>query len=334
MILGGDKLVKKKKKFYKSYKFIFILVAIISIKIVNYKIPIFSASSKVEIEEPKYINCITVTDDSFLFNSGDVIVERDLDSYELKNLYSGHSESINDIVVYKDYVFSASDDKTIKVWDLKKGTIKETLEEHDSEVLKITAIDEKLVSCSSSGEIKIWDINSLKLLNSSKNTTLSNYHTAFLSVYKDRILSGFGLTTVNVLDINNAEILYDIKRKASKTQSYCGGIYKDKIVTTSKKSIEVSDYEKGEYLYSLEGMFFGLLNNLDEHNQRITCLDVNNGKVISGSEDSNIKVWDLDSGDLIRTLKGHSNTVKCLDMNDEYIVSASSDEIKIWKMPK
>ena len=57
-----------------------------------------------------------------------------------------------------------------------------------------------------------------------------------------------------------------------------------------------------------------------------------NERIISGSGDKTIKIWNRVSGECERTLSGHSNSVVsvCV-MGNERIISGSSDKtIKIW----
>ena len=57
-------------------------------------------------------------------------------------------------------------------------------------------------------------------------------------------------------------------------------------------------------------------------------------RLLSCSSDSNIKVWDLESGKCIQTLKGHTSAVKCGKVYDRNkLISCSDDEtIKIWDL--
>ena len=51
------------------------------------------------------------------------------------------------------------------------------------------------------------------------------------------------------------------------------------------------------------------------------------------SEDGTAKVWEIDTGDLLRSLKGHTNPVNCVnyDQQGKYVVTSSSDlTIKLW----
>ena len=63
------------------------------------------------------------------------------------------------------------------------------------------------------------------------------------------------------------------------------------------------------------------------------AITYDNSKIVSGSYDGIIKVWDLNTGKLLNTLKGHSDMVGSLAVtpDNNEIVSASSDStIRVW----
>lgn len=63
----------------------------------------------------------------------------------------------------------------------------------------------------------------------------------------------------------------------------------------------------------------------DMHLEGIYCLQFDEDKIISGSRDRSIKIWDMRTGECRRSLVGHSASVLCLQYDDRYIISGSSD---------
>ena len=47
-----------------------------------------------------------------------------------------------------------------------------------------------------------------------------------------------------------------------------------------------------------------LINTLNEHQDDVNSVSHDNKKIISGSDDHSIKIWDLETGNLINTLNG------------------------------
>uniref|UniRef100_A0A0M3K4G7 18S rRNA aminocarboxypropyltransferase n=1 Tax=Anisakis simplex TaxID=6269 RepID=A0A0M3K4G7_ANISI len=74
------------------------------------------------------------------------------------------------------------------------------------------------------------------------------------------------------------------------------------------------------------------------HENAVTCLRFDNERIVSGSVDRTIKMWDLRSGRCLQTLdwklsEGHTGVVRCLQVDAWRIVSAADDRtIKVWKL--
>ena len=67
------------------------------------------------------------------------------------------------------------------------------------------------------------------------------------------------------------------------------------------------------------------------HQDAIYCVQFDTYKVVSGSRDCTIKIWDITTGECLRTLKGHDRSVLCLQYDDRIIVSGSSDtRVMVW----
>ncbi len=72
------------------------------------------------------------------------------------------------------------------------------------------------------------------------------------------------------------------------------------------------------------------------HSKPVTELVVTpNGKtIISGSDDNTIKLWDIETGECLKTLKGHSGRIHSLaiTLDGKQIISGSLMETKIWDL--
>ncbi|GAA5918367.1 hypothetical protein JCM1841_002190 [Sporobolomyces salmonicolor] len=74
-------------------------------------------------------------------------------------------------------------------------------------------------------------------------------------------------------------------------------------------------------------------NWLEGHEDSVYCVQFDEKKVISGSRDKTIRIWDLASGTTTRTLTGHEGSVLCLQYDDQVLISGSSDSrILVWDL--
>jgi WD40 repeat protein len=64
----------------------------------------------------------------------------------------------------------------------------------------------------------------------------------------------------------------------------------------------------------------------------VYCLQFDRQKLVSGSRDNSIKVWDMGSGKCVRTIHGHDQSVLCLqyDLNNRLISGSSDAKIIEW----
>ncbi|WP_460201625.1 WD40 repeat domain-containing protein [Scytonema sp. NUACC21] len=75
----------------------------------------------------------------------------------------GHEDSVVAVAITPDgkYAVSASDDKTLKLWDLHSGSCVRTFAGHESSVASVAIIPDTghAVSVSNDKTLKLWDLN-------------------------------------------------------------------------------------------------------------------------------------------------------------------------------
>ena len=65
------------------------------------------------------------------------------------------------------------------------------------------------------------------------------------------------------------------------------------------------------------------------------CLSHDSKYIISGGLDKTIKIWNFESGILIKSLTGHDDVVDqvCISKDSKFIVSGSDDiTVKVWDL--
>ncbi|QIW94751.1 hypothetical protein AMS68_000269 [Peltaster fructicola] len=67
------------------------------------------------------------------------------------------------------------------------------------------------------------------------------------------------------------------------------------------------------------------------HTNGVMCLQFDDNILITGSYDSTAKVWDINTGQEIRTLKGHTSGIRCLQFDDTKLMTGSLDgTLRLW----
>ena len=82
----------------------------------------------------------------------------DLEGTPSATVLEGHSRQVYGIAVSTTRIFTGSDDKTIRVYDISTLTHTDTLSEHTGSVyhIALTKDEQHLVSCSGDDSLKVW----------------------------------------------------------------------------------------------------------------------------------------------------------------------------------
>ncbi|KAI1464523.1 sulfur controller 2 [Daldinia caldariorum] len=68
-----------------------------------------------------------------------------------------------------------------------------------------------------------------------------------------------------------------------------------------------------------------------QHTNGVTCLQFDDNMLATGSYDSTIKLWNIETGEVIRTLRGHTSGIRALQFDDRILVSGSLDgDLRVW----
>lgn len=225
-------------------------------------------------------------------------------------------------------LFSASDDGTIRLWDLARRTCVRQYTGHVGQVqsLKLLEVDE---SCDEDA-----DVPALKAVHVAENRA-----SACDSVYAADVC------TIVTHDGGPVSPTYSLERSISPSPS----LFTAQRGTRSKKpvlisgcldnTIKVWDIESGKTVKTLFG-----------HIEGVWAVAGDKLRLVSGSHDRTIKVgyslvfplgpkltfaiaqvWNLEEGKCTTTLFGHRGAVTCIALGEDKIISGSDDgDVRIW----
>jgi WD40 repeat protein len=223
-------------------------------------------------------------------------------------------------VLDNNHFATGSYDKTVKVWNLDTWRCEVTLRGHSEWVSCLAAAGANIVSGSWDASLKVWDLTTrmpiVNLLTSVGNAIYC------VDVEGARALSGCRFNTVDMWDLSAAQLVSQCVGHTK--QVNCLNSDADVVASgSSDHSAKLWDLRTSQSYASLTG-----------HLSPVMCLqlDLQASRLITGSYDKTVAVWDLRHLQAPRqVLKGHSSAVFCLVADSYKLLTGSSDKtVKIW----
>ena len=259
-------------------------------------------------------------------NNQEIKKLKQIDKYEIKQKLSGHSKAVFHISKIDDNtIVSCSEDAKIIIWDLKTNKPKNILTGYNGRVNSVIFAKEKnkLISCSVDSTIKIWDISTCEDISTIK--AHKNNVTSLILLKEDKLISCGWDGKIKEWNLIDSREILDITTSI-RTIGSLELLNGDKFCCAAFNNI---------LIFSLTNK--SLVNKLIGHSESINCIATDKKtKLVSGSDDKTIRIWNTDNGECEQIIKGHSDSVYCLIiLKNGNICSGSQDKtIKIWENGK
>lgn len=242
----------------------------------------------------------------------------------LKYTLIEHRDNIHDLKITADgkRAVSAGEDKILCVWDIESGTCLHKLEGHTNSVksVKLTLDGKFALSGSLDKTFRIWDIEKGTFIRTLKgNDKLISVKIRFDS--KNAIL-GSEDKSLNVKDIEiefcPRIILEDGIFVGSESITPDG----NRAVLGRERTLYVFDMKTGQCSQTLEG-----------HDSAIVSSNItSDGKLaVSGSKDGILKLWNIETGQCLRTLRG-SFFKTSVTPDGKILISGRGNKLDVWNI--
>ncbi|KAG9186443.1 hypothetical protein G6011_09551 [Alternaria panax] len=240
----------------------------------------------------------------------------------------GHSSQVISVAFSHDStrLASASDDRTVKIWDASSGACVQTLEGHSSQVSSVAFSHDstRLASASWDRTVKIWDASSGVCLQTLEGHSGIVTSVAF-SHDSTRLASASHDNTVKIWDASSGACVQTLEGHSHYVSSVAFSHDSTRLASASwDRTVKIWDASSGACVQTLEGHSGTVSSVAFSHDST---------RLASASSDNTIKIWDASSGACVQTLEGHSSTVSSVAFSHDStrLASASWDRtVKIW----
>ncbi|UCG82004.1 MAG: protein kinase, partial [Dehalococcoidia bacterium] len=243
---------------------------------------------------------------------------------------SGHEHAVNSIAISADsrFAISASDDKTLRYWDLLAGECRRILKGHERAVnaVDMSADGRFALSGSDNKTLRYWDLRTGECLR-----VLTGHDRAVNSVAitpnGGYAVSGGDDKTMRYWDLGKGDCILVLKgheRAVNSVSISADGRFA--VSGSDDKTLRCWDLNNGDCLFSLIG-----------HERAVNSVAVSADCrfALSGSDDKTLRYWDLGTGECLRILTGHEDLVSFIAIvsEDRFAFSNSKDKtIRLWEL--
>lgn len=291
------------------------------------------------------------------------------------NSMNGHKGAVYIVKFNKDgnYCLSGSQDRTIKLWNPQKGAVIKTYQgAHNYEVLDLCLVsdDTRFASAGGDKQIFVWDVKSgqivrkfaghLQRINSiawnedysvlvsgSYDNSLRFWDCKSNNCTKPLQIEQSFKDSVSQVIVNKAEVIassidgcvrtFDIRRGELTTDNFASPVVGIDLSHDEKTYIASCTNNKLNLVERVGGMILKEYAGHQIGNFLLRCtLDWEDAKIMTGSEDGSLTIYDVLSGSCIGKLKNHCRPVSSISLHPDqtqFVTSSYDNTITCWQLP-
>ncbi len=263
--------------------------------------------------------------------------------------FEGHESGINSVQFSPDgqSLLTASVDRTAKIWNIQSHINSPSFCHEDNVIsAKFTPDGRKILTASYDMTVKLWDAQTHQLLKTYTGFGPDYYgnkriYSLDISPDGKRFVTTGTDYTIRIFEIETGEIINAWTGEHDQNctaDGWCGA-------TNARYShdgnyIITCDFGGQATVWDRDGNWVKNLNESDPtkfHQLQINSLDMsrNNQYIATASHDKTVRLWNFETGQLIKILSGHKKAVNCVKFapDSQTLLTTSADQTaKIWDL--
>jgi F-box and WD-40 domain protein 1/11 len=236
-----------------------------------------------------------------------------------KHPEEAHAECVYTIQYSGTHLVSGSRDKTLRIWNLETQRLAvKPLRGHDASVLCLQFDDRPeqdiVVSGGSDCHVILWRFSTgemIRKLDRAHSESVLNLR------FDDRYLITCSKDKTIKVWNRNALLPNDDaypSRGSSASAKFPAYI------------LNIDNLTEVELLSMKPLREYSLLMALEGHGAAVNAIQILDNQIVSASGDRQVKIWNVKTGECIKTISGHNKGIACVQFDGRRIVSGSSDE--------
>ncbi|MEZ4513136.1 MAG: NB-ARC domain-containing protein [Chloroflexota bacterium] len=250
---------------------------------------------------------------------------------------SGHLAKVRAVAITLEgnRVVSASDDKTLKIWDLQTGRVERTLVGHSKWVtsIAITLDGQKAVSSSYDKTLIVWNLNASAPTNQAERILSGHSHVisaVAIAPNGEWAVSASYDQTLKVWNLQSGQAAHILSGHSGWVTAVAITPDGKRVISASSDhTLKIWSLTNGQEEFTLSG-----------HSDWVSAVAIaaDGRRAVSASYDKTLKIWNLNAdaltGQAECTLSDPSGMVNAVAItpNGKQVVSASDKSLKVWNI--
>ena len=280
------------------------------------------------------VNRLEITPDKqFLAAAGNPMIRL----YEINNAANhapvltleGHTSSVTSIGFQRDgrYLFSGSEDGTVKLWDLRSPNPSRSFDAKSAvNCVALHPNQAEILSADQSGTVKVWDLASSQCVNDVTPEPAHSIQAVEVSEDGRTVVATNSHAEVFVWTCSAAPELVESSgcgysaatlAPVTRFRAHPTGTYLLKAkISPDCRTLVTTSSDRTARLWDTTS--WDLTSTLAQHNKWVwdAVFSADSSYLVTASSDHSARLWNLRTSEVVRTYTGHQTAVTCVALND------------------